>query len=75
MDNLRNNITNIMRNFEDAKIYTYYEKDVNNIINNEPITHGNSEDSLKTMQLVYRIYYADKAWREKYNIRDPNQFD
>lgn len=32
------------------------------------IENGSAEDALKTMQLVYRIYCADAAWREKWDL-------
>ena len=32
------------------------------------ITSGSSKDALITMELVYKIYYADPKWRKKYNI-------
>ena len=41
------------------------------IVDNSPVVEGSSEDSLKTMQLVYKIYYGDETWRQKYNIEDP----
>lgn len=42
------------------------------ILNDTPIPSGTSEDALRTMQLVFKIYYADAAWRETYNIPNPN---
>lgn len=33
-----------------------------------PVTDGSSEDALKTMELVYRIYTADPAWRDRWNL-------
>jgi len=36
------------------------------------VLNGSSMDALKTMELVYRIYYADNAWRERYNIQNPS---
>ncbi|HYX35372.1 MAG TPA: Gfo/Idh/MocA family oxidoreductase [Oligoflexus sp.] len=39
-----------------------------NVLNDEPVTTGSSEDAYKTMQLVYRIYFEDQIWREKYGI-------
>ena len=42
------------------------------ITEDKPIISGNSEDSLKTMQLVFKIYYGDELWREKYNIENPS---
>ena len=42
------------------------------ILNDTPIQSGTSEDALRTMQLVFKIYYADAGWREKYKIPDPD---
>lgn len=42
------------------------------ILNDKPVQSGTSEDALRTMQLVFKIYYADAVWRETYNISDPN---
>jgi len=42
------------------------------VANNRPILSGSSEDALRTMQLVFRIYFADQRWRNIYNIKDPN---
>ena len=42
------------------------------IINNQPIESGSSKDALETMKLVYRIYYNDDEWREKFNIQNPD---
>lgn len=33
-----------------------------------PILDGSSEDALKTMELVYRIYAADPEWRSRWDI-------
>lgn len=41
------------------------------ILNNNLIINGTSKDALNTIKLVYKIYYADKVWREKYNITKP----
>lgn len=38
------------------------------IVNNSKILHGSSHDALKTMEMVYDIYLADKKWAEKFNI-------
>lgn len=42
------------------------------IIKHIPIKFGTSADALDTMKLVYRIYYADSKWRDKYNIPNPD---
>ena len=44
---------------------------VDAVLENNPIVSGNSEDALKTMQLVYKIYHSDEKWRDKYHIKDP----
>ena len=45
---------------------------VNAILNKTPVQSGSSTDALKTMQLVYKIYYSDIKWREKYDIKNPD---
>lgn len=40
------------------------------ILNNQPIQNGTVEDALKTMQLVCRIYCADKDWKNKWLLSD-----
>lgn len=42
------------------------------ILGKRPIQSGSSDDALKTMQLVYRIYYADPEWRTTYQISNPD---
>lgn len=42
------------------------------IQHDKPVQSGNSEDALRTMQLVFRIYFADSAWRKTYNIPNPD---
>ena len=42
------------------------------ILNDLPVQSGTSEDALRTMQLVFRIYYADPKWREIYDIPNPD---
>ena len=42
------------------------------IVSDTEIQSGSSLDALETMKLVYRIYYADSAWRTKYNIVNPD---
>ena len=38
------------------------------IVNDSNILHGSSTDALKTMEMVYDIYLADKKWSERFNI-------
>ncbi|MBM3249747.1 MAG: Gfo/Idh/MocA family oxidoreductase [Candidatus Omnitrophica bacterium] len=42
------------------------------IVNGTKIKSGTSTDALDTMRLVYKIYYADRDWREAYNIDCPD---
>lgn len=42
------------------------------ILNDKPVLSSSSEDALRTMQLVYKIYYADATWRDTYNIPNPD---
>lgn len=42
------------------------------ILNDRPVQSGTSEDALRTMQLVFKIYYADVGWRETYAIPNPD---
>jgi len=42
------------------------------ILSGEPIENGSSKDALNTMKLVYKIYYADSEWRQRYSIFNPD---
>jgi predicted dehydrogenase len=42
------------------------------VLNDKPVQSGTSDDALRTMQLVFKIYYADPAWRKAFNIQDPD---
>ena len=46
---------------------------VDSIINNSVLVGSTSEDALKTMELVYTIYYSDPKWRKKYDIPNPKK--
>ncbi len=41
---------------------------VDAITTGREITDGSSDDALRTMDLVYRIYAADPEWRERWNL-------
>lgn len=45
------------------------------IRNDTPVESGNSQDALRTMQLVFRIYYADPIWRNAYGIPNPDNHE
>jgi predicted dehydrogenase len=44
----------------------------NCILENRLVQNGNSDDALRTMQLVFKIYHADSAWRTTYDIPNPD---
>ena len=41
------------------------------ILNDKEIQSGNSFDAFETMKLVFKIYFSDEEWRNKYNIQRP----
>ncbi len=41
------------------------------IVQNVELKNGTSTEALETMRLVYKIYFADSQWRERFNIEDP----
>jgi len=41
------------------------------LIKDKKVNSSNSYDALKTMKLVFSIYYNDLEWRKKYNITNP----
>ncbi len=45
---------------------------INAIMKKQEIKSGSSNDALKTMKLVYKIYYSDIEWRERYEIQNPD---
>lgn len=42
------------------------------VVDNLAVESGTSEDALRTMQLVFRIYYADPRWRAEFGIPNPD---
>jgi predicted dehydrogenase len=40
------------------------------ILADRPVTSGSSDEALKTMQLVYRVYCADPEWRARFSLDD-----
>ena len=42
------------------------------IVNDKPVQSGTVEEAIAVMKQVYRIYYADPQWREKWNIPNPD---
>lgn len=46
---------------------------VDHVVSNNQVISGSSDDALQTMKLVYKIYYADPAWRAAYQIPNPDE--
>jgi predicted dehydrogenase len=40
------------------------------VVNGGPITNGSSDDALRTMRLVYRIYCADPDWKRRWKLSE-----
>lgn len=40
------------------------------VVKRKRVRDGNSLEALKTMELIYRIYCADPAWKKKYKLSD-----
>jgi predicted dehydrogenase len=49
-----------------AEVFDFAEA----VMNDKPITYGSSIEALKTMQLVFDIYCADKEWSRRYQIEN-----
>lgn len=45
---------------------------VRTVVDGLPVENGNSADALSTMELVFRIYYADPRWRAEFDIPNPD---
>ena len=43
------------------------------VCENKKIKQGSSKEALETMRTVYRVYYADKVWRARWQIPDPDK--
>ena len=41
------------------------------ILEDAPVTNGNSADAAAVMAMVYRIYHADERWRTAFDIPEP----
>jgi len=40
------------------------------VLNDKPVTNGSSQEALKTMELVYRIYLADTDWKTQWGLSE-----
>lgn len=45
------------------------------VLNDKAVQNGNSEEAMRTMKLVFKIYFADSKWREAFNIPDPESYE
>jgi predicted dehydrogenase len=55
----------------DAEICAF----THSILSGQPVQSGTSEDALRTMKLVFKIYYSDSTWRETYAIPNPEMHE
>jgi predicted dehydrogenase len=62
----------VTRYNKDPSWFAEIDEFIKCIIDDKRIINGTSNDALQTMKLVYKIYYSDYSWREKYGIPDPN---
>jgi predicted dehydrogenase len=58
---------------DDPSWYKEIQEFVDTILYDRDVNNGSSDDALQTMKLVYNIYYADKKWKQKYNIDNPEE--
>lgn len=62
----------IIKNFNiDQSMDIEINKFINSIIKNKKIVSGSCFEAYKTMKIVFDIYYQDKTWRKKFNIKKP----
>lgn len=61
----------VFRYNKDPSWFSEVNEFVESIKKNRPVVNGSSLDALNTMKLVYKIYYSDLEWREKYKIPNP----
>lgn len=40
------------------------------VLTGRPVTHGSSQEAMRTMEMVYRIYCADPAWKARWGLSD-----
>ena len=48
----------------EEEIYTFLQY----ILTGETVEKGSSDEALKTMQLIFKIYHSDELWRNTYSI-------
>jgi len=64
-------IEHITRYNQDPSWYKEISVFADSILTGQPVSSGTSYDALQTMKMIYKIYYSDIKWRDKYNIQDP----
>jgi len=63
---------NTISYLEDRSWKTEIDEFAKLIVQDKPVENGKSSDALEVMKMVYRIYYADPLWRDKYKINNPD---
>ena len=56
--------------YEDPSWAAEIEEFADCIINDKPIVNGSSDEAMRTMETVYRIYCADPAWKKRWGLSD-----
>lgn len=63
---------NILSYLEDNSWKNEIDEFADLILEDQPVENGKSEDALEVMKMVYRVYYADSEWRDKFQIPNPD---
>ena len=50
-------------------------KFIDSIINDKVIVSGSCIEAYQTMKIVFDIYFQDKLWRDKFNIKKPKNIN
>lgn len=58
--------------YDDNSWYSEINEFVDCIVGEKKVEFGSSKDAFETMKLVFKIYYSDKNWRNKFNIPNPD---
>jgi predicted dehydrogenase len=67
-DDMGDPLENITRYNEDPSWAREVAEFATAVTDDTGIVHGSVEDAYKTMELVYRIYAADREWRDRWNL-------
>ena len=64
-------VEQILRYNQDPSWQTEVDTFITAVDKDLPIESSTAYDALRTMRLVFKIYYADVSWRTKYQINNP----